>query len=100
MEEIMHVLKIFVATCFVAASVMPAFADSMSKMKGGEVIAVMPDGHMGTMKMTDPKMSADMMKMSKPLGACIMIMTGADGKAYMVDTSTAAAKAECEKMAM
>ena len=95
----MHTLIIFAATCFVAASVMPAFADTMSKMKGGEVIAVMPDGHMGTMTMTDMKMSEDMMKMSKPLTDCIMIMTGADGKAYMVDTSTADAKAECEKMA-
>lgn len=82
-----------------AASVMPALADTMSKMKGGEVIAIMPDGHMGTITMTDPKMSADMMKMSKPLSACIMIMTSADGKVYMVDTSTADAKAECEKMA-
>ena len=95
----MHALKIFGATCFMAASVMPAFADTMSKMKGGEVIAVMPDGHMGTMTMTDAKMSADMMKMSKPLSACIMIMTSADGKAFMVDTSSAAAQAECEKMA-
>ena len=95
----MHALKIFSATCFVAASVMPAFADSMSMMKGGEVMAVMPDGHMGTMMIADPKMAADMMKMSKPLSECIMIMTSADGKVYMVDTSTAAAKAECEKMA-
>ena len=95
----MHALKILGATCFMAASVMPAFADTMSKMKGGEVMAIMPDGHMGTMTMTDTKMSADMMKMSKPLSQCIMIMTGTDGKAYMVDTSTADAKAECEKMA-
>ena len=96
----MHALKIFGATCLVAASVMPAFADTMSMMKGGEVMAVMPDGHTGTMMMTDPKMSAKMMKMSKPLSHCIMMMTSADGKVYMVDTSTAAAKAECEKMAM
>ena len=95
----MHIWKIFSATCFVAASVMPAFADSMSMMKGGEVMAVMPDGHMGTMMITDAKMSADMMKMSKPLSECTMIMTSADGKVYIVDTSTAAAKAECEKMA-
>ena len=94
----MHALKIFGATCLMAASVMPAFADTMSKMKGGEVIAIMPDGHMGTMTMTDKKMSADMLKMSKPLSQCIMIVTGADGKAYMVD-STAESKAECEKMA-
>jgi hypothetical protein len=40
----------------------------MKMMKGGEVIAVMPDGHMGTMMMkSDDKMMGDMMKMSKPL---------------------------------
>ena len=72
---------------------------TMAMMKGGEVIAVMPDGHMGTMMMTDAKMTADMMKMAKPLDHCLMVMTGTDGKMYMVDTSSADATKECEKMA-
>ncbi|MDX8527310.1 hypothetical protein RFM68_22675 [Mesorhizobium sp. MSK_1335] len=46
------------------------------------------------------KMSADMMKMAKPIKHCMMMITDAKGKAYMVDTSTKKAQAECEKMAM
>jgi hypothetical protein len=72
----------------------------MKMMEGGEVVAIMPDGHMGTMKVTDEKMMGEMMKMAKPMDHCMMIMTGADGKAMMVDTSTPEAMKECEKMAM
>ncbi|RUW49985.1 hypothetical protein EN816_30995 [Mesorhizobium sp. M8A.F.Ca.ET.173.01.1.1] len=72
---------------------------TMTMMKGGQVTAIMPDGHMGTM-MPDAKMSADMMKMAKPIKHCMMMMTDAKGKAYMIDTSTKKAQAECEKMAM
>ena len=71
----------------------------MSMMKGGQVVAIMPDGHMGTMMVTDKKMMGAMMKMSKPLDHCVMMMSGADGKTYMVDTSTPDAAKECEKMA-
>jgi len=45
-------------------------------------------------------MGAEMMKMAKPLKHCMMMMTDAKGKAYMIDTSTKKAQAECEKMAM
>ncbi|ESY87965.1 hypothetical protein NKJ59_18925 [Mesorhizobium australicum] len=80
-----------------------AFAEdtmgTMSMMKGGQVTAIMPDGHMGTMT-PDAKMGADMMKMAKPIKHCMMMMTDAKGKAYMIDTSTKKAQAECEKMAM
>ena len=95
----MRTLTFLSAACIAAALTVPASADSMSMMKSGEVIAVMPDGHMGTMMMTDKMMSDKMMKMSKPLGHCMMMMTGADGKMFMVDTSSAAAMKECEKMA-
>ncbi|WP_224549606.1 hypothetical protein [Mesorhizobium sp. CA16] len=72
---------------------------AMTMMKGGQVTAIMPDGHMGTM-MPDAKMSAEMMKMAKPIKHCMMMITDAKGKAYMIDTSTKKAQAECEKMAM
>lgn len=72
---------------------------SMKMMEGGEVIAVMPDGHMGTMKMSDEKMMGEMQKMAQPMKGCMMFMTGADGKTMMIDTSTDAAMAECEKIA-
>ncbi|OBQ63406.1 hypothetical protein [Mesorhizobium erdmanii] len=80
-----------------------AFAEdtmgTMTMMKGGQVTAIMPDGHMGTMT-PDAKMGAEMMKMAKPIKHCMMLMTDAKGKTYMIDTSTKKAQAECEKMAM
>jgi hypothetical protein len=100
----MHPLKLAGLLCLVGLSTTPALADemkgTMSMMKGGEVVAIMPDGHMGTMMISDDKMVGDMMKMAKPLDHCVMMMTGADGKTYTVDTSTPEAKKECEKMAM
>lgn len=72
---------------------------SMKMMKGGEVLAVMPDGHMGTMTMADDAMMGDMMKMASPMDRCMMFMTGSDGKTYAVDTSSDAAMKECEKIA-
>ena len=100
----MHPSKLAGLLCLVGFSVTPALADemkgTMSMMKGGEVVAIMPDGHMGTMMISDDKMMGDMMKMAKPLDHCVMMMTGADGKTYTVDTSTPEAKKECEKMAM
>ena len=90
-------------TFLIGLSASQAFAEdamgTMIMMKGGEVMAIMPDGHMGTM-MPDAKMSADMMKMAKPIKHCMMMMTDAKGKTYMIDTSTKKAQAECEKMAM
>ena len=98
----MNAAKILGAAAIVAMAAMPALADdmmsTMSMMKGGEVIAVMPDGHMGTM-MADTKASGMMMQMAKPIDHCMMMMMGADGKAYMIDTSSADAMKECEGMA-
>ncbi|MGV8856316.1 MAG: hypothetical protein ACOH2L_16945 [Devosia sp.] len=93
-------------TAAILVSVTPVFAEDamapmtgeMMMMKGGEVVAIMGDGHMGTMT-ADDAMMGEMMKMTKPLDGCVMFMTGSDGKTYMVDTSTDAAKDECEKIA-
>ncbi|MEX6508599.1 hypothetical protein [Jiella sp. M17.18] len=72
---------------------------TMTTMKGGEVLAVMPDGHMGTTMMTDHAMAAKMMKSAKPVKHCMMFMTGSNGKTMMVDTSSKSAMRECEKIA-
>ncbi|BCG88314.1 hypothetical protein MesoLj113c_44240 [Mesorhizobium sp. 113-3-9] len=50
-------------------------------------MAIMPDGHMGTM-MPDAKMGVEMMKMAKPIKHCMIMMTDAKGKAFMIDAST------------
>jgi hypothetical protein len=104
MEEKMLLSRYAAVLGLACLAAMPALAKEkmgkMSVMKGGQVVAIMPDGHMGTMMMSDKKMMGEMMKMSKPLDHCVMMMTGADGKTYMVDTSTPEAAKECEKMAM
>lgn len=99
----MNAIKLIALVGLVGFSSSQALAEDamgkMTMMKGGEVTAIMPDGHMGTM-MPDAKMSADMMKMAKPIKHCMMMITDTKGKAYMIDTSTKKAQAECEKMAM
>ncbi len=99
----MHSIKLAVIAGLAALSASQAFAEdtmgAMTMMKPGQVTAVMPDGHMGTMT-PDAKMSAEMMKMAKPVKHCMMMMTDAKGKTYMIDTSTKKAQAACEKMAM
>jgi len=96
----MRAIGTIIAVGLIVTTAIPAIAaDSMSMMKGNEVITIMPDGHMGMMTMTDAKMMGSMMKMAKPLDHCVMLMTDAKGMTYMVDTSSKAAMAECEKMA-
>ncbi|WP_296745854.1 hypothetical protein [Mesorhizobium sp.] len=99
----MRSIKLAFVAGLVALAVSPALAEdamgTMTMMKAGQVTAIMPDGHMGTMT-PDAKMSSEMMKMAKPIKHCMMMMTDAKGKAYMIDTSTKKAQAECEKMAM
>ncbi|UCI30746.1 hypothetical protein [Mesorhizobium sp. B4-1-4] len=99
----MHSIKLVFIAGLVGLSASQAFAEdamgTMTMMKAGQVTAIMPDGHMGTMT-PDAKMSGEMMKMAKPIKRCMMMMTDAKGKAYMIDTSTKKAQAECEKMAM
>ena len=101
----MRLAQIIIVAAVSSTAVAPAYAadammsgGTMSMMKPGEVVTVMGDGHTGTM-MADDKMMQGMMKMAKPID-CIMIMTGKDGKAYMVTPTTKAEMAECDKMAM
>ena len=95
----MHNFKLAGLLCLVGMSATPALADERM-MNRGEVVAVMPDGHMGMTRVVDEKMMGEIMKMAKPLDHCMMMMTGADGKTYTIDTSTPEAQKECEKMAM
>lgn len=71
----------------------------MSMMRHGEVIAVIPDGHMGMMTVKEQKMMDSMVKMAKPLDHCVMMMSDNAGKVFMVDTSSPDAMKECEKVA-
>ena len=60
-------------------------------------MAVMPDGHIGKATATD--VSWDTTRLSKPLDHCMLILTSADGKLFIADTSSPEGKAECEKIA-
>jgi hypothetical protein len=91
-----------VAAGLVAALAAPAFAEDnmMGMMQGGEVMSFMGDGHMGKAMVTDQAMLDSMMKMATPIDGCLIIMTGPDGKTYMVKPTTKDEMALCEKMAM
>jgi hypothetical protein len=93
----MNMRKLIILAAIAVASILSvsAFAKDAKPM-----MKMMKGGDMGTMTVKDEKMMGAMMKMAKPMDHCTMIMTGADGKAMMVDTSTPDAMKECEKMAM
>ena len=63
-------------------------------------MAMMPDGHIGSMMMTDQAMATKIMGMSMPSAGCSLMVTDKDGMVSMVDTSSTEAKAECERLAM
>jgi len=105
----MRAVTLLGAAAILAAVAVPALADDtmgsmgamgsqMMMMKPGETVAIMPDGHMGTM-MADKMAGEDMMKMAKPVSHCMMFMMGHDGKIYAVDTMGHDAMMGCEKMA-
>ena len=96
-----HVTMLAVATAVVALGT-PVLAEDnmMGMMQGGEVMAFTPDGHMGKTMMTDQAMMDSMMKMATPIDGCLIIMTGTDGKTYMLKPTTKEEMAACEKMAM
>ncbi len=93
------------AECEKIAMMPPAAAADSAMAKPGmmpasTVMAMMPDGHMGSMMVTDDAMATKMLGMSTPATGCMMMMSGKDGMMSMVDTSSAEAKAECEKLAV
>ena len=96
----MRFVQIIGIACISALSIAPALSMEAGMMAAGTVMAMMPDGQMGSMMMTDDAMATKMMGMSTPAAGCMMMMSGKDGMMSMVDTSSAEAKAECEKIAM
>ena len=88
-------------TLLTATSIGPATAEDampMTAMGVGEVIAVMPDGHMARTTVTDAVKMEEMKKIAKPIPWCMMFMMGADGSIYIIDTSAHAPMVECENM--
>jgi hypothetical protein len=73
-------------------------ATQMTAMGNGELIAVMPNGHMAKTTLTDTTKIEKLKKIAKPIPWCMMFMLGADGNVYMIDTSAHAPMVECENM--
>lgn len=121
----MHVFKLAAAAALLGSLALPALAQdkmgsddmksdemmsedsmmdesmgTMGMMEGGEVMTFMGDGHMGKTVVTDKAMMDQFMAGATPIEGCVMIMTGADGKTYMVDTSMQENMDQCQKMAM
>jgi hypothetical protein len=88
-------------TLLATTSIRPAVAGDatpMTPMKIGEIIAVMPDGHMAKATIPDTTKMEELKKIAKPIPWCMMFMMGADGSIYLVDTSAHAPMVECENM--
>ena len=58
----------------------------------------MPDGHMARAMITDPKKLEELKKDSKQIPWCKMLMAGADGSVYLVNTDAHNPMVICEEM--
>jgi hypothetical protein len=94
----MNTVKIVAVAGLVAASAIPVFADSIEALKPGEAIAIMPDGKMARAVITDPKILEEIKKDAKLIPWCNMLMAGADGNVYLVNTTPHNPMVFCEEM--
>jgi hypothetical protein len=94
----MNTVKIVAVAGLIAASVVPGFADSIEAPKPGEAIAIMPDGKMARAIITDPKILEELKKDAELIPWCNMLMAGADGNVYLVNTSPHNPMVICEEM--
>ena len=95
----MCTLKTIAAACFVAAITTSVLADSVPTLKPGEAVAIMPDGRMGRETLSDATKVDDLLKMSKPIYDCVMLLADAKGRVHLVDTSTHRPMVACENLA-
>jgi hypothetical protein len=97
----MRVYPTILWTLLAATSIGPAMAVDATRMTAmgiGEIIAVMPDGHMARATLTDTMKMEEMKKIAKRIPWCMMFMLGADGNVYIIDTSAHTPMVECENM--
>ena len=94
----MNTVTIAAVVGFVAATAIPVLADSVEALKPGEAIAIMPDGNMARAMITDAKQLEELKKNAKAINFCAMLMTGADGAVYLVNTAPHNPMVICEDM--
>jgi hypothetical protein len=98
MEEDMHQAK-WPLVALVSVAALPVLAETLPQLALGEAIAIMPDGHLGRVVVTDAAAMAEWMKTAKPIPWCAMLLRGEDGNVYLVDTNTHNPMVACENMA-
>ncbi len=94
----MNTVKLVLAAALFAATISPVFADSVEALKPGEAIAIMLDGKMARAMITDPKKLEELKKDAKRIPWCKMLMAGADGNVYLVNTDPHNPMVICEDM--
>lgn len=90
---------IMLATVACLAIATPVFADQIEALKPGEAIVIMPDGHMARAVISDAKKLEVLKKDAKQIPWCKMLMAGADGSVYLVNTDPHNPMVICEEMA-
>ena len=94
----MNTVKIVAVAGFIAASVVPGFADNIEALKPGEAIAIMPDGKMARAIITDPKKLEELKQGAKQIPWCKMLLLDADGNVYLANTDSHNPMVTCEVM--
>lgn len=91
------VTKIAVAG-FIAASVVPSYAEEIASLKPGEAIAIAPDGHMARAIITDAKKLEELKQGAKEIPWCKMLILGENGAVYLANTDSHNPMVTCEVM--
>jgi hypothetical protein len=94
----MNAVKLIAISAFVVATLVPAFAETIEPLKPGEAIAVMPDGHMARGMITDPKKLEELKMKARQIPWCKMLMLGADGHVWLMNTDLHNPMVTCEDM--
>jgi hypothetical protein len=94
----MSAMKLIAIGGFVVATFIPAFAEKIDALKPGEAIAIMPDGQMARGMITDPKKLDELKKNARQIPWCKMLMLGADGTVWLMNTDLHNPMVTCEEM--
>lgn len=97
MQAIDHRIALVLAAIFIAPSI-PAFAEKIEALKPGEAIAIMPDGHMARAMITDAKKLEELKMKARQIPWCKMLMLGADGQVWLMNTDLHNPMVTCEDM--
>ena len=96
--EIVAKFKIVILASVLALAAVAARTESLTELAPREAIAVMPEGKVGRVVVTDDQALSDLLKVAKPIPWCVMLLRGEDGKVYLVNTDGHNPMVACEEM--